>query len=144
MKENSLTGGLRSHSSQGTLIWGSEAKALCVRRPPHRTPTPPPTETAPPRFPRPPASQKKKGILCALPQYAVGVLARAPRGKEGEVSPGSVLCREGREAARSFPEAQERFCLRRPGLSPRDLGSFRAFFRAEHRRPNPSPPTRRS
>lgn len=33
VKKKTLSGGLRSHSSQGTLTSGCEAQALCARRP---------------------------------------------------------------------------------------------------------------
>lgn len=114
-----------------------------VRAPPLRAPAPPPTVTAPPRFPRPPASPEKKGLLGALSQCAVGVPGDAPRGRR--CPQGSVLCREGRAAALSGPRG-----LGDLDLSPPGPGSFRAPLsvrpgsRADRRRRSSTPPTQPS
>lgn len=94
----------------------SKTRALCARRP-SAPPAAPPTATAPPRSPRPPTSPKKNGLLRALSQGAPGLLVGAHPG-EVEVSPGSMLCREGLAATRSGPRGLRGLCPgRHSGLS---------------------------
>ena len=94
-----------------------------VRVPPLRAPAPPPTATAPPRFPRPPASPKKTGLHPALPPCTVCVPGGAPGDGEGEGggAPGKRALSPGSGYRPLLPQRPERFCRqRRSGSPPKD------------------------
>lgn len=124
-KKKASTGWTEKPFFPGDTHFGLRGSGF-VRAPPLRAPAPPPTATAPLRFPRPPASREKRGLLGALSQGAVGVPGDAPRGEE-EVSPGKRALSRGSRGRPQQPQRPERF-------RPESRGP-RFFPRAAQRRP---------
>lgn len=157
VKKKTLSGGLRSHSSQETLIWGCEPQALCACRP----------CAPPPLLPQRLLLQGSQGHLLLLRKRGYTQRCRrarsasqaAPRGtgrEKEEVPPGSVLCRQGRATARCCPRGLRGFvasvarALLRRTRVPQSPGSFCARLsthpgtEADCGCPSRTPPTRPS
>lgn len=110
-RKKPLSGGLRSHSSQGTLISGCKAQALCAPAPPR--PRPSSHSDCSSKVPKATCFSREKGTT----RSAISVRSRRPRRCPAgeEVSPGKRALSRGSRGRPQRPQRPGRFRPESPG-----------------------------